>query len=178
MVTSGGHRQRQQWEVRSPGMWHYNNKGNLKVNTGEEWTGWKDKQWKKNKIKIKSKTIKRRKRNEGELKKEERKKKRKQRKGREAKEGTWGLNCCWAYWEAVGAGQPRATSRRREITVASGSEAPLWGGPLAPSDHQWGAEREAREHWAEISHTWSRKYPTPDRGHQGVARAACSEHIW
>jgi len=39
MVTSGGHRQRQQREVRSPGMWHYNNKGNLKVNTGEEWTG-------------------------------------------------------------------------------------------------------------------------------------------
>jgi len=31
-VTSGGHRQWQQWEVRSHGMRHYNNKGNLKVN--------------------------------------------------------------------------------------------------------------------------------------------------
>lgn len=29
MVTSGGHRQWQQWEARSPGMRHYNNKGNL-----------------------------------------------------------------------------------------------------------------------------------------------------
>lgn len=32
MVTSGGRRQWQQWEVRSHGMRHYNNKGNLKVN--------------------------------------------------------------------------------------------------------------------------------------------------
>lgn len=32
LVTSGGRRQWQQWEVRSHGMRHYNNKGNLKVN--------------------------------------------------------------------------------------------------------------------------------------------------
>lgn len=32
MVTSGGHRQWQQWEGPSPGMRHYNNKGNLEVN--------------------------------------------------------------------------------------------------------------------------------------------------
>lgn len=38
-VTSGGHRQRQQRQGRSPGGRHYNNKGNLEVNTGEEWAG-------------------------------------------------------------------------------------------------------------------------------------------
>lgn len=32
MVTSGGHRQWQQWEGLSPVTRHYNNKGNLKVN--------------------------------------------------------------------------------------------------------------------------------------------------
>lgn len=32
MVTSGGHRQWQQWEGPCPGTRHYNNKGNLKVN--------------------------------------------------------------------------------------------------------------------------------------------------
>lgn len=36
MVTSGGHRQWQQWEGRSPGMRHYNNKGNLEVNRRAE----------------------------------------------------------------------------------------------------------------------------------------------
>lgn len=38
-VTSGGHRQRQQRQGRNPGGRHYNNKGNLEVNTGEEWAG-------------------------------------------------------------------------------------------------------------------------------------------